>query len=251
MTCANCGAELTGRYCATCGQRAADLRPTLHELLHEAFHELSHVDSKMLRTAKLLLFKPGMLTKEFLEGKRARSVSPVRLYLLASLLFFGVVSLLPPANLHVSITRGDSQLQRAAEKMNRDPAILSHALSAAFPKAMFILMPLFGLLVFAFYYRHERMYVPHLYFSVHYHAFAFVMLALFEALSAVHLPGVRFVRLAAFLSTIVYLPIALRRVYGGSGLLTFAKTAGIVLIYALFILFTMAMITLVTLRRIA
>lgn len=174
------------RYCADCGQRTAELRPALHELLHEALHELSHVDGKLIHTVRLLLAQPGALTKEFLEGKRARSVSPVRLYLLCSVLFFGIVSMLPTSNLHVSVSRGDAQIQRAAEKINRDPEILAHALTIAFPKAMFLLMPLFGLIVHAFYYRTERLYVPHLYFAVHYHAFAFLVLSLFEATRPLH-----------------------------------------------------------------
>src|SRR5262249_17929843 len=141
----------------------------------------------------------GALTREFIDGKRVRSISPIRLYLICSLLFFATVSLVPTRNWHVSVTKGahvgptgtapaaDAQLQRAAERVNKDPQILTHAFETAFPKAMFILMPLFALIVFAFYWRAERMYVPHFYFAVHYHAFAFVVLALFEATSFVHI----------------------------------------------------------------
>jgi hypothetical protein len=67
--CPNCGTPLGDRYCGHCGQRVAELRPTLHELLHEALHEFAHVDGKALRTVGLLLFRPGQLTREFVEGK--------------------------------------------------------------------------------------------------------------------------------------------------------------------------------------
>jgi len=248
--CLNCGAELTGRWCAQCGQRAAPVRPTLHELLHEAVHEIAHVDGKLIRTAGLLLFKPGELTREFLAGKRVRSVTPVRVYLLCSVLFFGIMSLLPTKQLHVSITRGgDAQLLKAADRVNKDPSILVHALESAFPKAMFILMPLFALFVFAFYFRAERMYVPHFYFAVHYHAFAFAMLALFEALSLIHSRAIGFVRLLLFLTLFPYLGIALQRVYGGRRWLTAVKTVAILMIYGTFIILTMAAIAYVTLRR--
>jgi len=248
--CLNCGAELTGRWCAQCGQRAAPVRPTLHELLHEAVHEVAHVDGKLIRTAGLLLFKPGELTREFLAGKRVRSVTPVRVYLLCSVLFFGIMSLLPTKQLHVSITRGgDAQLLKAADRVNKDPSILVHALESAFPKAMFILMPLFALVVFAFYFRAERMYVPHFYFAVHYHAFAFAMLALFEALSLLHSRAAGIVRLLLFLTLFPYLGIALQRVYGGRRWLTAVKTVAILTIYGTFIILTMAAIAYVTLRR--
>jgi hypothetical protein len=248
--CLNCGAELTGRWCAQCGQRAAPVRPTLHELLHEAVHEIAHIDGKLARTAGLLLFKPGELTREFLAGKRARSVTPVRVYLLCSVLFFGIMSLLPARPLHVSITKGgDAQILKAADRVNKDPAILSHALESAFPKAMFILMPLFALVVFAFYFRIERLYVPHFYFAVHYHAFVFLTLALCEALSPLHGRVVGIVRLLLFLTVFPYLGMALQRVYGGRRWLTAVKTISILTIYGTFIILTMAAIAYVTLRR--
>jgi len=114
-TCLNCGTALAGRWCSDCGQKAAHARPTLHELVHEAAHEIAHFDGKIVRTAWLLLAKPGALTREFLEGKRVRYVTPLRIYLLASLLFFGLLSLLPASRLRVSVTKGtDAQLEQAA-----------------------------------------------------------------------------------------------------------------------------------------
>jgi hypothetical protein len=248
--CLNCGAELSGRWCAQCGQRVASVRPSLHELLHEAVHEIAHVDGKLIRTIGLLLFKPGALTKEFLEGKRVRSVTPVRVYLLCSVLFFGLMSLLPTGPLKVRITKGrDAQLTQAAERVNKDPAILAHALESAFPKAMFALMPLFALIVFAFYFRAERMYVPHFYFAVHYHAFGFVLLALYEATSPIHIRAVGIARLLLLLTLFPYLGMALQRVYGGRKWLTSLKTVVILTIYGFFIICTMAAIAYVTLRR--
>jgi len=248
--CPNCGTPLAGRYCSNCGQRAVDLRPTLHELLHEVFHEFSHVDGKIIRTIGLLLFRPGRLTREFLDGKRARSVTPLRLYLLTSVLFFGVLAMLPPpGNLRVTVTRGGPALAQAAERLNRDPSILAHALETAFPKAMFVLMPLFGLIVYAFYWRRERMYVPHFYFAVHYHAFAFVMLALFEAAGTLHGRPVQIARIALLVAPLPYLTMALRTVYEGGRLMAVGKTIAIVAINLAFVLAAMAAIAYVTLLR--
>ena len=247
--CLNCGAELSGRWCSQCGQRAATPRPTLHELLHDATHELAHLDGKIIRTVALLLFKPGALTAEFLEGKRARSVTPIRIYLLCSLLFFGTLSLVPSRKLNLRVTGGDAQLVQAAERVQKDPSLLANALQSAFPKAMFILMPLLALIVIAFYWSAEKLYVPHFYFAVHYHAFAFVVLAVFEALSPLRFLAVGIVRLVLLLVLFVYLGMALRRVYGGRRWLTAAKTVAILCIYGGFVLVAMGVIALVTLRR--
>ena len=69
--CANCGAPLNGRYCPACGQKAASPNVSLHEFFHEAFHEFAHVDGKIVQTLRLLLTRPGQLTREFLDGRRS------------------------------------------------------------------------------------------------------------------------------------------------------------------------------------
>jgi hypothetical protein len=86
--CDNCGAPVPGRYCGVCGQR---LEPPLHSLWHfakVATEDLTHADSRVWRTLAALLFKPGYLTREFLAGRRARYLPPVRLYLALSVVFF-------------------------------------------------------------------------------------------------------------------------------------------------------------------
>jgi Protein of unknown function (DUF3667) len=86
--CENCGAPLSARYCGACGQR---VEPPVHSLWHftkVACEDLTHADSRLWRTLTALLFKPGYLTLEFLSGRRARYLPPVRLYLVLSVVFF-------------------------------------------------------------------------------------------------------------------------------------------------------------------
>ncbi len=90
--CDNCGATLSGKYCGNCGQRR---EPPVHSLWHFtqlATEDLTHADSRLWRTLGALLYKPGHLTREFLSGRRARYLPPVRLYLVLSVLFFLVAS---------------------------------------------------------------------------------------------------------------------------------------------------------------
>lgn len=86
--CENCGAEATGRYCAFCGQRRQAPVHSLWHFMQEATEDLTHADSRLWRTLGALLFQPGFLTREFLDGRRARYLPPVRLYLVISVLFF-------------------------------------------------------------------------------------------------------------------------------------------------------------------
>lgn len=89
--CANCGAALAGRYCQVCGQRGHVHRSVLH-LCEEFFHGLFHLDGKIWRTAPLLLFRPGALTRRYVEGKRVRYISPIGLFLFSVFLMFVAVA---------------------------------------------------------------------------------------------------------------------------------------------------------------
>lgn len=89
--CANCGAQLTGPYCQSCGQSAH----VHHSLLHlgeEFLHGLLHFDAKAWRTLPLLVIHPGRLTRNYIDGKRTRYVSPLALFLFMVFLMFFVVS---------------------------------------------------------------------------------------------------------------------------------------------------------------
>lgn len=86
--CLNCGARLKGQYCGICGQRARNRLISLWELVSEAFGDLLEIDSRLWRTLIPLLVRPGRLTRDYLEGRRARYMPPFRTYLVLSVIFF-------------------------------------------------------------------------------------------------------------------------------------------------------------------
>ena len=90
--CENCGAELQGHWCAKCGQPAIEYRRSFRHVVADLLNEFLNWDSKFFTTIALLILKPWRLTNEFLAGKRVRYVNPLRLYLLASILFFFAVN---------------------------------------------------------------------------------------------------------------------------------------------------------------
>src|SRR5437016_9121227 len=90
--CENCGAPLTGHYCAQCGQAAVDYRRSFRHVIADVLDSFLNWDSKFFATIALLIFKPWRFTNEFLAGKRVCYVNPLRLYLLASILFFFAVN---------------------------------------------------------------------------------------------------------------------------------------------------------------
>ena len=90
--CENCGAQLQGHWCAQCGQPAIDYRRSFRHVLADLLNEFLNWDSKFFATIGLLLVRPWRLTNQFLAGHRVRYVHPLRLYLLASILFFFAVN---------------------------------------------------------------------------------------------------------------------------------------------------------------
>ena len=86
--CLNCGTTLAGQYCGNCGQRANSRLISLWELIRDAFGDLFELDSRIWRTLIPLVTKPGQLTRDYLEGRRARFMPPFRTYLVLSIVFF-------------------------------------------------------------------------------------------------------------------------------------------------------------------
>jgi Protein of unknown function (DUF3667) len=86
--CDNCGAQVPQRYCGVCGQQADSPVHSLREFARHAAEDLTHADSRVWRTLSALLRRPGFLTTEFLHGRRARYLPPLRLYLMLSVVFF-------------------------------------------------------------------------------------------------------------------------------------------------------------------
>jgi hypothetical protein len=109
--CADCGAELVGRFCHQCGQPAHIHRTLLH-LGEELLHGVMHFDGRIWRTLPLLAFRPGRLTREWVHGRRSRYVSPLAMFLFAIFLMFMLLSMLPKSP---EKTLGEVTTEKAAE----------------------------------------------------------------------------------------------------------------------------------------
>ncbi|MES2316501.1 MAG: DUF3667 domain-containing protein [Pseudomonadota bacterium] len=241
--CHNCGAAVTYHYCALCGQETTLHVPSAGEFIHEFVGHYVALEGRLWKTLACLLFKPGFLSAEYLAGRRARYVQPLRVYLSLSVLFFALVKVvgLPVADYGDETTGKPASSMKIMEADNADlnisfapeltakfkafmkkpeperDRLLTGALFSYVPYAMFCLMPLFALYLKLLYFGSGRRYGEHLLFALHTNAFAFAMFGILILASNL---GWGLLTFALWLWLFAYLPKAMRRVYGGSLLAT-------------------------------
>ena len=117
VACLNCATPLGGDYCHACGQRG-HIHRTLGAFVHDLLHGVLHFEGKTWRTLPLLAWKPGDLTRRYIEGQRARFVSPIALFLFSIFLMFAAVSTMGvPAHVNTAQMRSElsADARRAAQ----------------------------------------------------------------------------------------------------------------------------------------
>ncbi|MFC4347856.1 DUF3667 domain-containing protein [Kordiimonas lipolytica] len=112
--CSNCNAPLTGPFCHICGQKDDDLKRPIWTLLREILDDVISTDSRLFKTLILLVLVPGGLTRAFRDGRRARFVPPLRLYLVISIMFFVILKVADILILDIHVTPIDRPEEVAA-----------------------------------------------------------------------------------------------------------------------------------------
>ncbi len=91
--CRNCGADLTGEFCANCGQEDKEVRRPFLYFLREMLRVTLDLDGRAYRTIYYLMVRPGFLTREFFSGRRVAYTPPLRLFLIISIGFFLMIGI--------------------------------------------------------------------------------------------------------------------------------------------------------------
>jgi hypothetical protein len=261
--CLDCGSPLTGKYCTVCGQKDEPLGRGVADLALEFLHH-PLIDTKLWRSLVPLLLHPGLLTEEYLAGRRTRYVRPLKLYLTISVLFFTVLALsvspdkwvqfqnvadVPSADagqtkqtLHLPIRWLDERFQRNTSALDGEPTpqreAARHAVASrvatSIPKMVFILLPLAAVVLKLFWWR--RYYVEHLIFTLHLHSYAFLA----AMVKFLHWTPVTVVVLVW---SCVYLVLAFKRVYRDGWAKTLAKLLGVSFSYSIVLALALALTT--------
>ncbi len=208
----------------------------------EAFHSVTDVDSRLIRSLRALVFRPGALTTAYLEGPRKPYISPFQLFLLANLVFFAVQSLTrdkifsTPLDSHLhgqdwSALARDLVAKRLEGKhisLQAYAPLFDHVVAVNARSLIFLMAVPFALLLVLMFLRNSRPFAAHIAFTLHFYAFQLMLLSLLllgllvqtrlggsERLSAAMDVALFAIQLCA---SAIYLYVATGRVYGVSGL---------------------------------
>jgi len=336
--CLNCGDTTFGNYCPNCGQAKRDVAVSVRALVADVLEDQLILSRALPRTLAAIFLHPGFLTTEYINGRIVRYIAPFRLYLVASVLFFLLLSLIGIGTLDINasidgveldsvdaaaiaqlerdrmtvpvdssaraaVEEAKRQLEAAADAMTGDTAVAPGAVATAealralarrlpetdtaqgavpagdsllpgtgpaqesgglqpwarglevnlgsdelsarilartvqrfghlppgeaarefleeylgyVPHTMFVLLPIFALLLKLLYVRRRRYYAEHFVFALHFHAFTFLTFVLMLLLPR----GLLTLMLTGWIA--IYLWFAMKRVYGQGFLRTTLK----------------------------
>ena len=259
-------------------------------LVSEAFDNIFSFDSRTAKTLFALFFRPGFLAAEYVAGRRARYIQPLRLYLIASILFFlflsaqNLFSAQSPVtfitdgagvevatqdseqqpeqdtekdaayveadsaidDIHANVqlpglsaeqntklgNRLEAQARKAVELAKEDPSELISLLLDIAPPVLFILLPIFALILKLAYLGSGRFYTQHLILAVHNHSFIFLALLLEGLLTPVEQSiGTEIPSTVLSIWIPIYMYMSLLRVYGQGYFITMVKFMGLGFLY--------------------
>lgn len=227
--CRNCGTDLQGDFCSSCGQRVADFRRPIYQLAKDFVTETLDFDGRAASTLYTLFRFPGKLTQAFLAGQRLTYTSPVRLYLIISILFFVVIAWVAK----------QGYLLDPGQTVSGDAALQARFASELLPRLMFVLLPIFALLLKMV--LPKRLYFDHIIFSLHIHSAMFFILILILPLEKVASENLYALvaQVLCFLYLLVYFLVAIKRTYEinwlSTGLKSVAVLFGYLVVLSLFI----------------
>ena len=343
--CLNCGAVLQGHYCHNCGQENLELHESFGHMMNHAISDYFHFDHQFFHTLKPLLFKPGFLTNEYMAGRRAQYLHPVKMYIFISIVYFlllfqnshKVVTTKPATGKPVTVEKAiDSvnnkiahdknlsaeQKKKIEKEVNKTKVVTTYAgivkvtedtsdkrgpnkwfapstkdttyeqylanqkklpeneqddfmtklwnkkkieynkeygtrakdvfleeIKHNTPKMMFLLLPLFALILKVAFWKNKKFYVEHLIYSFHFHCFLFLFLGMYILLQLI-IPSswgiIDWLSLLVTLYVIWYIYRSLRIVYHRSIFRTITKMIGMWFMYFAAFTFCLIMLFVVT-----
>jgi len=277
--CKNCDNDLKNIYCSVCGQKSGEFL-TIKEIVKDFFDNILSLDSKAFITLKLLILKPGLLTLEYWNGKKAKYLEPFRLYLLLSVLYFLLTPMIKDGHYisskEISMEEKSRALIRITENAeDRVDGIIwidftkeeiessklikyfhtgiliaekrdmtaEGILYSSLPSSMFILMPFMAVIFLQLLYRKKNLfYSKHLITVIHLHSFAYLIFTL-SNISIVFFQDIwSYIGLISNCAFLIYIFMMMKKIYKDSFVKTFLKFNMLLVVYSITLAITMAIV---------
>jgi hypothetical protein len=189
-TCLNCGAVVERKFCSECGQENLEIHDNFFHMAGHFIADYFHYDSKFFQSLKLLFTKPGFLTQQYLEGKRARYIHPLRLYFFITIIMVIVASQyykeyqkdIEHGNMIITDEdKANATEQEMKEIEENKKMVLSKMakgygnISQNLKYISFFLLPVYALAFKILYWRRKKFYVDHLVYTLYLQSFAYVV----------------------------------------------------------------------------
>jgi hypothetical protein len=271
-TCPTCTTLVSSPFCPTCGEHVLHTRElTLRGLFDQLFEAFTHIDSRLIRSFRYLVSRPGALTVAYLKGQRKPYIGPVPLFLLANVLFFASESLTggkvftTPLDSHLHTQPWSEAVQGIVAHRIETKGTTLASYAPVFDQAValkarsfIIFMALFFALTPAIAFsRSHRPLTSHAVFALHFYAFVLLLLSLATTIPAISVlfGGVgresdtmdHFIAIGLMIVSALYLYFAIGAVYGERGVARILKTAGLTVAVAAIVLGYRFFLLLVTL----
>ena len=252
-TCPTCNVMVTTRFCPTCGEHELHTRElTLRALFEQLFAAFTSIDSRLLRSFRFLVTRPGALTIAYLKGQRKPYIGPVALFLLINVIFFAMESLTggkvftTPLDSHLHTQPWSESVQGlVARRLEaKETTLASYApvfdqAVALKARSLIILMALaFSIAPALVFLRSRRPLMVHVVFSLHFYAFVLLLLCVATSIPpiSVMFGGVGLesatldysISISLLLASAVYLYFATGAVYGNRGVRRILNIAALI-----------------------
>lgn len=219
--CKNCNQTLQGKYCHNCGEKIVESRDfSIKNIMNEAVDGFTNVDSKFLRSFKYVLFKPGKLTKAYVEGIRKSFMKPIQILVIANVLFFfflpkSDILRIPSAYYFSAEYRANALNEKSLETGISEQELMQlyDSKSATYSKALvFIIIPFLALLFALIYIRKNYQFGKHVIFATHYFSFFLLFCVLLLLVPFVDGNSI-FIQTSIILFNFLYLFFAIKAFY--------------------------------------
>lgn len=237
--CINCHEPLAGKFCYNCGEKIVEKSDfSIKTILQQFVDGFTNFDSKFIKSFWFLLFKPGQLTENYVNGLRKPFMKPFQLFIVVNVLFFIILSgadifripsgyfFLIEANLKIleemSITKNES-VEVLKQVYDTDSLTNSKLY-------IFILIPFLSLIIWLVNFKKKLQFGVHAIFAIHYLSF-FMLFCLTLVIFPREWFTPRVTQLTIFSFNFIYLAFAIKRFYNNNWKITLLKTLIIVVLF--------------------